>query len=90
MSSFRGAILLQVPSLHPLRGTQKPVQISDDTPCELTARAAAMDSIERHGNVQVLGVYQCPHCGGWHLTRQVGDYAVTSADPIVPVLRNKR
>jgi predicted RNA-binding Zn-ribbon protein involved in translation (DUF1610 family) len=33
-----------------------------------------MDSIERHGNVQVLGVYQCPHCGGWHLTRQVGDY----------------
>jgi hypothetical protein len=28
--------------------------------------------------------------GGWHLTRQVGDYAVTSADPVVPVLRNKR
>ena len=56
-------------------------------PCELTARAAAMDSIERHGNVQVLGVYLCPHCGGWHLTRQVGDYAVTSADPVVPVIK---
>ena len=59
-------------------------------PCELTARAAAMDSIERHGNVQVLGVYLCPHCGGWHLTRQIGNYAVTSADPVVPVIRIKK
>lgn len=49
-----------------------------------------MESIERYGNVQVLGVYQCPHCDGWHLTRQVGDYAVTSADPVVPVTRIKK
>jgi hypothetical protein len=46
-----------------------------------------MDSIERNGNAKVLGVYRCPYCNGWHLTRQVGDYAVTSTDPVVPVVK---
>lgn len=59
-------------------------------PCELTARAAAMDSIERNGNAKVLGVYRCPYCNGWHLTRQVGAYAVTSADPVVPVTKVRK
>ena len=74
----------------PLKGHTKTCASKRRYPCELTARAAAMDSIERHGNVQVLGVYLCPHCCGWHLTRQVGDYAVTSTDPVVPVTRIKK
>lgn len=71
----------------PPKGHAKTCASKRRYPCELTARAAAMDSIERHANVDVLGVYLCPHCGGWHLTRQVGAYAVTAKDPVVPVIR---
>ena len=73
----------------PLKGHNKTCASKRRYPCELTARAAAMESIEVNGNAKVLGVYQCPHCNGWHLTRQVGTYAVTSADPVVPVIRIK-
>ena len=38
-------------------------------PDELTAQAAAMDSIARYQNTDKLFVYQCLHCRGWHLTR---------------------
>lgn len=49
-----------------------------------------MESIEYNGNAKVLGVYRCPYCNGWHLTRQVGAYAVTSADPVVPVTKVRK
>jgi len=74
----------------PLKGHNKTCASKRRYPCELTARAAAMDSIERNGNAKVLGVYRCPYCNGWHLTRQVGDYAVTSADPVVPVIKVRK
>lgn len=74
----------------PLKGHTKTCASKRRYPCELTARAAAMDSIERNGNAKVLGVYRCPQCGGWHLTRQMGDYAVTSADPVVPVSKVRK
>lgn len=39
-------------------------------PDEATARAFAVQSLERPGNVvKVLYVYPCPICHGWHLTK---------------------
>lgn len=40
---------------------------------ELSACAGALAAVERR-QVDKLWVYQCPHCRGWHLTRnrQVG------------------
>lgn len=39
-------------------------------PDEATARAFAVRSLERPGNVvKVLYVYPCPICHGWHLTK---------------------
>ncbi len=45
-------------------------------PDEITARAAAMDSIQKHHNVDVLYVYNCPVCSGWHLTKSSKDHTI--------------
>lgn len=55
----------------------------DDT----QARAAAMLSLERHGETEgcsVLWVYKCRECHGWHLTKQRGPraYMVTMYQPV--------
>lgn len=36
---------------------------------ECQARAAAMDSLERHPGEDKLYVYRCNCCAGWHLTK---------------------
>lgn len=53
-------------------------------PDELTARAAAMDSIKRHQNARRLFVYRCGVCQGWHLTRRKvqKSVAVIEGDPV--------
>jgi hypothetical protein len=48
---------------------------------EITARAAAMDSIQKYQNVEKLYVYNCPICSGWHLTRSNTDIAITEDNP---------
>jgi hypothetical protein len=52
-------------------------------PDEITARAAAMDSIQKYHNVKTLYVYNCPVCSGWHLTKSSKDHTikVTEDDP---------
>jgi hypothetical protein len=52
-------------------------------PDELTARAAAMSSIQTHHNVEKLHVYHCPVCSGWHLTKKGSDIdvAITEQNP---------
>jgi hypothetical protein len=50
-------------------------------PDELTARAAAMDAIQRNRNADKLFVYPCQHCRGWHLTRfPIGEGRMVTAD----------
>lgn len=53
-------------------------------PDELTARAAAMDSIKKYQTTQRLFVYQCGVCRGWHLTRRrnPNSLPVNEADPV--------
>lgn len=36
---------------------------------ELSARAGALQSLERRPNTMRLFTYKCPSCGGFHLTR---------------------
>jgi hypothetical protein len=48
---------------------------------EITARAAAMDSIQKYKNVEKLYVYNCPVCSGWHLTKTGKDIAITEKNP---------
>lgn len=45
---------------------------------EITARAGAMQSLERRPETRRLYTYHCPACHGWHLTRskQRGQKAV--------------
>lgn len=50
-------------------------------PDELTARAVAMDAIEKYHNVDTLYVYHCPFCSGWHLSKKGKDIAVTEKNP---------
>lgn len=54
-------------------------------PDEFTARAATSWHLEHgYGDVPVLNVYKCPHCAGWHMTRnlQNGRATVTGKDPV--------
>lgn len=50
-------------------------------PDEITARAAAMDAIQKYHNVEKLHVYHCPVCSGWHLSKKGQDTAITEANP---------
>jgi len=45
-------------------------------PDEYTARAAAMNSIQKHQNIDTLYVYNCPVCSGWHLTKSSKDHTI--------------
>lgn len=77
-------------SAPPLKGQAATCNKKRRYPCELTARAAAMDAIERYRNTDALSVYRCRICSGWHLTKQVnGKVVVTETDPITPVVRIK-
>lgn len=48
-------------------------------PDQLTAQAAGISHSERHPEL-VLHVYCCPHCHGYHLTRQIGNRSVFQFD----------
>jgi hypothetical protein len=50
-------------------------------PDEITARAAAMDAIQKYHNVEKLHVYHCPVCSGWHLSKKGDDTAITEENP---------
>lgn len=50
-------------------------------PDEITARASAMDAIQKYNNVESLHVYHCPVCSGWHLSKKGRDIAITKDDP---------
>jgi hypothetical protein len=68
-------------SAPPLKKEVRVCQKKHRHPDELTARAAAMDAIQRHGNTDKLFVYRCEHCKGWHLTRfPVGLHKMVTAD----------
>lgn len=51
---------------------------------EAGARALGMTSIaERPWGVSVLWVYRCPHCDGWHLTKnRRKEPAITADNPV--------
>jgi hypothetical protein len=51
-------------------------------PDEITARASAASSIERHQNTDQLSVYRCQVCRGWHLTRFKVGIPVKAGDPV--------
>lgn len=53
-------------------------------PDEVAARAHGMRSIENNKNAEMLFVYRCEHCAGWHLTKSpLGKSpAITSENPV--------
>jgi hypothetical protein len=70
-------------SAPPLKGQRLTCRNKHRHPDEIIARAAAMDAITRYGNVQVLYVYLCPECRGWHLSKKGNAlYAVTKENPV--------
>lgn len=62
--------------LNRFRDPGKPRSYRTDQTCrrkkryadEIAARAAALVSMEEHGNTRRLWAYRCVHCTGWHLT----------------------
>ena len=40
-------------------------------PDEMAARAVAMINLQTGGgkDIKYLSIYKCPHCNGWHMTR---------------------
>ena len=49
---------------------------------EATARSAAMTAIQMYRKVELLHVYKCPICHGWHLTRRPNGLPVTVDNPV--------
>jgi hypothetical protein len=75
-------------SAPPLKKEVRVCQKKHRHPDELTARAAAMDAIQRHRNTETLFVYQCAHCRGWHLTRfPIGEGRMVTEDNPVHIGR---
>lgn len=65
----------------PLKGRRMTCANKRRHPDEHTARSIAMDAITRYGTANVLYVYRCPECHGWHLTRNKQGAAVTATNP---------
>lgn len=42
-------------------------------------KEAAIATIHKRWRKEVLGVYQCPVCSGWHLTRRADDTGIKSS-----------
>jgi hypothetical protein len=52
---------------------------SDESGC----RASAQKSIQRPASeLELLWVYKCPNCKGWHMTRSENDSAPVSKDDV--------